>query len=138
MRLSALMIESGATLNSFKQTPTVKIAQGETLDLMFQLCDADQKNLRYSVASSATVFVEIPRFDEFLPTNLNQRDTVNYSIRRNAVVAFDGDRSIWKLALTQNETLNMASSSLRITVTEGASVKIALVPQAISVVRSEE
>lgn len=138
MRLGVQMLDSFAQLNSFQKKETVELAQGETVDLYFQLIDKDQSGLRYVPAAGATVFVEIPRFSEVFPTMLNQRSTMDFSVRRFASQAFSLDSSIWKLSLAATDTANMMSSNIRVTVTEGSVVKIALLPQALKVFRSED
>jgi hypothetical protein len=137
MRLGIQLLNIGATLNSFQQKSVVEIAQGETVDLMFQLVDKDQ-GLRYIPASGSTVYVEIARFPEAISQITNQRLTVDYSVRRNATSAFPSDdKSIWKLPLTAVDTGNMMSSNIRVTVTEGTKISIALLPQAIKIIPKE-
>ena len=138
MRLGIQLLNIGATLNDFDKKSFVEFAQGETVDLIFQLVNLDKAGLRYIPASGCTVFVEIPRFPEYFGTISNQRTTSDFSVRRNAVQAFPDDRSIWKLSLTANDTANMMSSNMRVTVTEGAKVSIGLLSQALKVFRSED
>jgi hypothetical protein len=136
VRLGIQLINFGATVNSFTYKSTVEIAQGETVDLLFQLVDKDQ-SLRYVPATGATVFVEIARFPEYFPTSSNQRETKDFSIRRYAAQAFAQDASIWKLPLTDQDTLEMMSTNIRVTVVEGAKKSIALLAQGIKIVRHE-
>jgi len=137
MRLGINLLTSGTSLNTIKKVPTVTIYQGETFDLFIQLMDADQDGLRYVPDPAATVFVEIARLPEASGTLSNVRQINDYSVRRNAVAAFAGDSSVWKLSLTATETSKMMSSNIRVTVTEGSLKKIALLPQAIKIYRSE-
>lgn len=137
MRLSIQLLDTGTTLNRFTPKTQVTIAQGETIDLFFQFVDLDQK-IRYVPATGATVLVEIPRFPEAFATASNVRTVSDFSVRRNASAAFPtDDRSIWKLSLTTAETAQMMSTNLRVTVTEGLKVSIALLSMAIVVYRSE-
>jgi hypothetical protein len=138
MRLGIQLLDTGATLNRFQTKTQIQIAQGETTTIFFQLLDKDQKGLRYVPATGATVLVEIPRFSEAFATASNQRQQIDYSVRRAATAAFPSDdRSIWKLPLTATDTANMMSSNIRVTVTEGSEVKIATLSMAIEIVRSE-
>lgn len=137
MRLGIQLLNVGATLNDFDKKSFIEFAQGETVDMIFQLINTDKSGLRYMPAAGCTVFVEIPRYPEYLGTISNQRTVADYSVRRMAVQAFPDDRSIWKLSLSSLDTANMMSSNLRVTVTEAAKVSIALLPQALKVLRSE-
>lgn len=127
------------SVNSYKKANFIEIDQGETMDFYFQLQDKDQEGLRYVPASGAVVYVEIPRFPDYLPTLSNTRTEVDYSIRRNAVQAFPGqDASIWRLPLTAADTAQIMSSDIRVTLTEGSKISKTVFPQALKVVTSEE
>lgn len=136
MRLGINLLNTGASLNAFKVVPLITVYQGETCDLVFQLMDLEQ-NIRYVPDAEASLLVEIGRLPEAMGTISNTREMKDYSIRRQAIAPFVGDKSIWKLSLTAAETQNMMSSNVRITLTEGLQKKIAQIPQAIKVFRSE-
>lgn len=138
MRLGLRLLNVGATVNNHQQVEQVSIARGETLDLCFQLVDEDQDGLRYIPASGATVRFQIPRADQVVAAPLNTRQTVNNGIDRPAIAAWDGDRSCWKVILSASETNQMVSGSIRATVTEGSSVKIASHTQAIKVIDGQD
>ncbi len=137
MRLGIQLLNIGATLNDYDKKSFIEFAQGETVDVIFQLVNLDNAGLRYMPAAGCTVFVEIPRYPEYFGTISNQRTTSDYSVRRMATQAFADDRSIWKLSLSALDTSNMMSSNMRVTVTEGGKISIALLPQALKVIRSE-
>jgi hypothetical protein len=137
MRIGAQLLNTGATENNFQIKSFVTIYQGETLDLLAQFVDEDQNGLRYVPDAGATVLFEIARYPDVFGTISNIRETVDYSIRRAAVEAFPGDRSVWKIPLTSTDTAHIMSSNLRITLTEGTDVSIALIQQAIKVIPSE-
>lgn len=136
MRFSVQLLNIGATVNSFVKKSFIEIAQGETVNVMFQLIDKDQ-GLRYMPATGATVYVELARFPEYFPTNTNQRTTSDFSIRRFATQPFAADSSIWMLPLVAADTINMMSTNMRFTLTEGTKVSIFLLPQAIKVNKQE-
>lgn len=136
MRLGIQLLDSSATLNRFKVVSVLTINQGETFDVFFQLVDQEQ-SIRYVPAVGATCLVEVPRLAEAFGTLSNQRVNSDFSIRRGASNPFPDDRSIWKLTLSTTETANLMSSNIRVTITEGSVVKIALMPQALKVNRSE-
>lgn len=126
------------SLNSFKEANFIEINQGETIDFYFQLIDKDKDGLRYIPAAGATVYVEIPRFPDNFGTITNDRLTVDYSVRRNAVEAFPSDdRSLWKLVLIADDTQNMMSSDIRVTLTEGSKISKTLFIQGIKVIPRE-
>jgi hypothetical protein len=137
MKLGIQLLDSSSTLNSLRKITEQTIRQGETTDVYFQLVDGEQANLRYIPGSGSTAFVEIPRFTEALPTILNQRDVKDYSVRQFAVNPFPGDLSVWKLPLTSVQTKNMMSSGMRVTITDGAVIKIAYLTLAFRVYRGE-
>ena len=138
MRLGLRLLNAGATVNNHKQVDQVTIARGETLELCFQLVDEDQEGLRYVPGSAATVRFQIPRADQVIAAPMNTRQTVNNGVDRLAIPAWDGDRSCWKVALTAPETNQMVSGSIRATVTEGSSVKIASYTQGIKVIDGQD
>ena len=136
MRLGIQLLDTSTALNRIHKIDQLKFGQGETIDLFFQLMDLDQ-NIRYMPATGATVFVEVARLPEAFGTILNQREIKDFSVRRYADAAFSEDRSVWKLSLVVSETSKMMSSNIRVTVTEGSKISIALLSQAIQVFRSE-
>lgn len=133
MRLGIQPLVNVSSVNDFDAVRQVLINRGETYDLYFQLIDKNKDGLRYIPGATATVLVEIPLFAEAFPTELNVRDVQDNSIRREATAAFADDRSIWTLPLLAEDTANMTSSSIRVTVTDGASVKIAVLDLALIV-----
>lgn len=132
MRLSIKMLSRNSSINSMSYTPNVQFERGESLDLMFQLIDADSGQ-RYIPASGATIQVQIPRNNTLLQTASTEVDTVNYSVNQAAVMAFTGDNSVWKTPLVATQTKNMTSQNIRILLTEGSETKIAVVKYAIVV-----
>jgi hypothetical protein len=135
MRLGIKLLNSSATVNQLQEISVLKIARGETADLVFQLVDLDQKGLRYIPAQGATVQISLPRNPDIIPDPGvgYGRVTIDNSINRTAGAAFADDRSIYKLPLLAADTKNLISTNIKVTVTEGASVKIATFAQAISV-----
>ena len=138
MRLGIQLLNTDATLNDFDKKSFIEFAQGETVDIVFQLVNLDKSGTRYIPASGCSVFVEIPRYPEYFGTISNQRTMADYSIRRYASQAFADDRSIWKLSLTSIDTSNMMSSNIRVTVTEASKKSIGILQQALKVFRSED
>lgn len=139
MRLGIKLLNTSASLNSFKQVSTIKLVKGETLDLFFQLVDLEQNGLRYIPPTGSIVEVTIPRSPVIEPSQfMNARETIDYSIARQAVLAFPEDRSIWKLPLIETETVNMISNSIRVVVTEGTIKKIAFHNGAIQVIDGQD
>lgn len=138
MKLGIQMLNSDATLNSFRVIQNQKINQGESLSIVFQLIDKDQSGVRFLPSTSATAFVEIARFPDVVATGQNQRNQVDYSVRRNAGMLFPSDdRSIWSMPLSTMDTANMMSSNIRVTVTDGNNTYIAVLSMAIICTRSE-
>jgi uncharacterized cupin superfamily protein len=138
MRLGLRLLNVGAAVNNHKQVEQITIARGETLDVCVQLVDEDQDGLRYVPAAGATVLLQIPRSDQVIAAPLNTRQNVNNGLSRQAIAAWDGDRSCWRVSLFSSDTENMVSGSIRVTVTEGSSKKIANHTQAIRVLDGQD
>lgn len=141
MKLGIRLLNSEATLNHYQYLKNIKINQGETINLVFQLVNSSQAGpcpVRFLPSAAACTMVEIARYPDWLGTFGNQRIGVDYSVRRNAAMLFPSDdRSIWYLPLTSQETSNMMSSNIRVTVTDGSSKYIAVLSAALVVTRSE-
>jgi hypothetical protein len=138
MRLGIQLLNTDAQLNLYKTEKQVVIYQGDVLNINFQLIDLDQGGIRYVPTTAATVFVEIPKFPDTMMTLSNQRQIVDYSIRRNAAMLFpNDDRSIWYMPLVQADTAFMNSSNMRVTLTDGMLNKVTILPMAIKVFCSE-
>lgn len=138
MKLGFQMLNNAATLNVLSVIKNQKINQGEALNLVFQLTDKDQNGIRFLPSTAATTLVEIARYPDVLATGYNQRIPVDYSVRRNAAMLFpNDDRSIWYMPLSSNDTANMMSSNMRVTVTDGNNTWIAVLSMAIVCTRSE-
>ena len=136
MKLGVKLLNRGATVNSFSYEDTVTLYQGESLNLYFQLFDADQ-DLRYLAETGATVYVEIARYADYYGTISNIRETQDWSVRRYATQPFSGDLSVWYLPLTTTDTTNMMSSNIRFTLTETSAVSKFLLKQALEVIPKE-
>jgi hypothetical protein len=133
MRLAAKLLNTSATLNSFRQVNSISIARGETVDLFVQLVDLDQNGLRYIPVSGATLQMQLPRSNEVLADVNQTRQIINRGIARAAINPFPEDRSIWKVTLVEADTLSLVSNSLRLELTEGSTKKITSIAQAIRV-----
>lgn len=140
MRLAVKLLATGSTLNNFKQVPLVKIARGETCNLLLQLVDLDNNGQRYSADPAATLEVIIPRsyVTSADPNQANARLYTDPSIDRFASVAFSDDRSIWSFPLVSQDTTNMISDSLKVILTEPSGVKIAYANQVIKMIDGQE
>lgn len=138
MRLGLRLLNTGASVNNYKQVDQISLAHGESLDLCFQLVDEDQDGLRYIPGAGASVRFQILRADQVIAAPLNTRQTINNGIDRPAVIAWDGDCSCWKVPLSSDDTAQMISGSIKVTVTEGSSVKIASCTQAIRVMDDQD
>lgn len=139
MRLGLCLLNNGATLNQYQRVPFLSIARGETVTLQFQLVDLDQAGLRYLPSSSATVQFQIPRTLSVLPAANGTRQVIDYSVNRGATMAYpNDDRSIWSIALTATDTTNLVSGSIRATLTDGVSIQIANLNQAIRIIDGQD
>lgn len=140
MRLGIKLLNVDATINQFQQKDLIQIARGETVNVIFQFVDLDQKGLRYVPAAGATVTVTLPRSDEVIAvaTVSASRDRVNKTISRPAAPAFSEDRSIWMLPLSSADTQTLISNSMKVELTEGSKKKIASLTQAIKIISDYE
>lgn len=140
MRLGLRLLNSNAQVNQFSEISQLKIAPGETVDLVFQLIDLDQKGLRYIPAAGATIQVSLPRnvLIQPDPANSDSRISTDYSISRAAALLFAGDASVYKFPLIAADTATMTSTNIKVTVTESGNVKIATLTQAIKMIDGQE
>lgn len=140
MRLHLKLLSADSSVNQLKEIKQLKIAKGETTDLVFQLVDLDQGGQRYMPAAGATLQVSIPRNPSVIPddTGVNLRSTVDHSINRAAAQAFAQDASIFRLPLLAQDTQTMTSTNVKVTLTEGSNVKIATLTQAIKIIDDQD
>lgn len=137
MKLEVRMLSRSSTINSLKTVPSVDIERGETLNLMFQLFDADT-GIRYVPQSGAVVQVQIPRYLEYVPSINGDAIPTDYSVNQPATKPFSGDDSIWSTPLTSAQTSKMTSQNMKVVLTEGANISIATVKYAIRVSAERE
>lgn len=137
MRLEVKMLSRSSSVNALKYVSTVDFARGETLNLMFQLFDADT-GIRYVPATGATLQVQIPRYLEYVPTMQDEPTPTDYSLNQAATQPFPGDSSIWMTPLTAAQTAKMTSQNAKFVLTEGSTITIASVKYAIRVASDQE
>lgn len=125
MRLGIQMLNNSSLVNSLLYLNQVIINPGETSTVYFQLVDLDSQHgancpaLRYISASGATMSIKL--------TSIN----VANNISKIPFNPFPDDRSIWAFNLSAVETQYAAGINMRVTLTEGASVKIAIAEAAV-------
>lgn len=138
MRLSIKLLNEDSTVNNLKYTKTIDISRGETLDVVFQLVDQDTGH-RYIPEAGSTVEITILRAAVAMSiAGYNERQTVDDTIKRQAVSAFSGDGSIYKIPLIASETSKMVSGSIKVTVEEGEKIRISQLNQAIRIIDGQE
>lgn len=130
MKLSVKLLNSDARLNDFYELKQLVIGKGDTAKLVIRLEDAE-KQLRYIPAVGAQVQLTISRFPEYFATVAGTRETRDFTVQGNMQAPFSEDRSIWSFDLTIDQTQNIATSGIRVTLTESGQVKNAIVPFAI-------
>jgi hypothetical protein len=141
MRLGIKIIDPSSTLNQLKRIESLSIAPGETATLFFQLVDLSQQGApRYVPQAGATVQVTLPRSTQVVPGTLaNSRTYVDPTISRAAANAFGADdRSVWMTPFTTTDTAAMISNAVQIVLTEGASVSIASLSRAITMIGNQD
>lgn len=129
MRLAIQLLDF-ISVNSFTNLNSVDIVKGETKDIYFQLMN-HSTGLRYVPTAPTTVAVSIPRQTQITGDINNNRQYNDYSINKYATQASPSDGSIWKISLTSSDTTNMISAAMKVTVTEGVGVQIAILDQAV-------
>lgn len=136
MRLSAKMLKNVSSVNHFEYSSTSFLSEGGTNDIYFQLVDLDKvyypavdtsalpnNPVRYMPITGATVGVI---FDSLFD---------DAEITLAASQPFAQDPSIWKVTLAADEI--PASGNFIFSLTEGASVKRAVVKNALNVSLNE-
>jgi hypothetical protein len=117
MRLGIMMLDPSSTLNSLKYINNAQFTPGETGDVMFQLVDLDTPTgtntwARYMPTDAATVQATM--------TSNNSANTIS----KIASQAFPLDNSIWKFSLSSTDTTKLAGVNMKVSMTDGATVKI--------------
>lgn len=139
MRLGIKLLNSDATVNSFRTQSMLRVARGETLDILIQLVDLDQNGLRYVPAAGSTVQINLPRNLQVVGSLTNTRTSVDHSISAPATMPFALDGSVWKVSLSAAQTASdLISTNLQAVVTEAGSVKIATLIQALKIIDGQE
>ena len=111
MQLAFRFLKQVHDENSFIETTSYTISQGNAGDLYFRLVDLDQKcqmesPLRYLPSLSASMEVQFTHIDS------------TKSISRVATMAFpDDDRSIWKVPVLSTD--HFQANSLTVILTDG-------------------
>lgn len=136
MRLTIKLLNQDSTLNNFAFDKTLDISRGETAEVIFQL--VQENGQRYIPTSDATVEVSIARNPTAIGVTGGGRAMEDNSIKRQATEHFTADRSIWSIPLTTAETMKMISGAIKVTVTEGAKVKMCQLNQAIRIIDGQE
>lgn len=120
MRLGIQMLNNSSLLNSLLYLNQIIVNPGETYTVYFQLADLDSQHgpncpaLRYIPASGSSMSIKL--------TSIN----VANNITKIPFNPFPDDRSIWAFNLSAIETQYAAGINMRVTLTEGSSVKIAV------------
>lgn len=96
--LIAKVLNSAASLNNFKEIASLEFVIGEELNLVFRLHDP-QFNLRHVPPATALV-------------NVTFNKTDGTTLEKAASVLDSGDRSMWKVALTELETEEILGGNL--------------------------
>lgn len=100
--ISAELLNSEASLNSFFVIEGITYVSGENLDVVIRLRHLERE-IRFMAAAAATI-------------TLSFTDKTNPStpISKLASIVDAGDRSIWKVSLSQVETGNLSGSNIEV------------------------
>lgn len=129
MLLSARPLINVSGVNDFEISDTVSFTQGDALYVYFQLIDQNKDRTiqgfkpsgrRYVPASGSTLSVVIPSVDS---TRI---------ITKTATNPYSSDTSIWRIQITASDAL-VGTYSLKLTLTEGATVTYGTVNNMLSV-----
>lgn len=118
MRLGIQMLSNSSTLNNLALLNSVTITPGEILDVYFELVDLDKQLVdnfyqRYIPQAGSTLSVQF-----FSNNNIG-------NLTKPAIQPFALDNSIFTISLTANDTGVIQGANMKVTLTEGATVKIA-------------
>ena len=126
MRLKVELLDQDSTLNNLVKVSQARIHRGETAEIVVQLLQ--ENGQRYIPADGAVVKIAIPR----------NKEVIDHTIDREATQKFPKDGSIYSIPLTSTETKTLISGAIKVTVTEGAKIKICQENQAIKIVDGQE
>lgn len=123
--INAKLISSDATLNNFKELGALDITPGENADVAIRLFD-EQKGIRYVAGASAEVKL---RF-------INKDGT---TLEKTATAVDAGDRSMWRVSLSQAETTDLGGSNIEVELdlaNDDITVWLAVIRGGISIVHT--
>jgi len=127
MNFGARLLGNVSDINHFEFITQVEVFEGTPFDVYIQLIDKDQlpltkgwepAGLRYMPVVGATMLIQFQNIDS------------NKKFNRAAVQPFAQDPSIWKVSLLATDPIR-GTVSIRITLTESANQKIAVLQAAI-------
>ena len=136
MRLKVELLDQDSTLNNLVKVSQARIHRGETAEIVVQLLQ--ENGQRYIPADGAVIKIAIPRNKEVIPMGQREREVIDHTIDREATQKFPKDGSIYSIPLTSTETKALISGAIKVTVTEGAKIKICQENQAIKIVDGQE
>lgn len=131
MLLSARMLNSVVSVNSWDYADAAEFTQGDTLDVYFQLVDSSKDRpiqqfkpagRRYMPASGAILTIRFDNLDD------------NVAISRSAVQAFPtSDPSIWKVTVLSSDSSLRGTCALNLSLNEAGKLTYARVEGAIRI-----
>lgn len=118
--LRAEILNSDATLNSFKVINTLEYIPGSDFTLVLQLTQPQREGLRYVAAAGATMTLHLPKKDG--------------TAQNVAMTAMTGDSSIWTGDVTAAQSADLASGNATFTLVEGGDTTLGWIENALALV----
>lgn len=120
MLLTARLLADFQSVNSYRQVDMLRMTQGDSVTLYFQLVDASLDTASEGFVPAGRRYV--PAVGATLVCQVNNIDDAK-KVTRNAQQPFGAqDPSIWALTLMPTDPVQVGTSSLRLTLTEGSKV----------------
>lgn len=121
MYLALEIINSDSILNNFRRVGTAKVVRGSDAVVRFRVIQPDKDNIRYVVASGATLAITLNKSDGTTIT-----PTLSHP--------FADDRSILEFSLAAADTATLISQNLNVEITEGGSLSIAVLQTGLQMI----
>jgi hypothetical protein len=118
--LKADVLNSDASLNSFKVINTLEYIPGSDFTLVVQLTQPQRDGLRYMTEAGATLTLHLPK-----------KDGTSQDLTMTAMA---GDSSIWSGDITSEQSADLASGNATFTLDEGGDKTLGWIENALALI----
>lgn len=130
MLLSARMLDSVSDANNYQYLESIRITEGDTATLYFQLVDMNKDRIEQGFVPAGRRFVPSP--GSTLSVTFDSIDNAR-KVTRSAIQPFPEDPSIWSVGIISTDPLR-GTVNMRLAMTQSGVVTNGLLQNALGVV----